>query len=437
MRPLQWIIVFVWLAAVIAVQSIGRSEFFSLWGFYTIAFATYTYLVFSKNALIFSHGLILAIFCRLLGFFQEPQLSDDYFRFIWDGMIMHEGVNPIAYTPSYLLYHPEIVHTDAKLYSLLNSPDYYAVYPPVAQIIFYISYAINHLDITGHIIFYKSILLLVDLAVIFLLVKLLKQNNLSGGKALIYALNPLIIIEYTGNLHMEGLMIAGLLAAVLFSGKRSFMNSSLFMTFSICSKMISLILMPFMPREMYWKKIIKWSICTLLMTVIIFWLSFGSHSGWIESVGLWFQSFEFNASIYYIIRELHEVLTGYENIQITGPLMAVASGLLITLAWLFYLRKKNMHWSTAMVIAMTIYFLLTTTLHPWYLGTLLTLAVISGQSYPVVWSYLIFMSYSHYANGGFSEKYFYLFLEYSLLFLWMFFEFRKRDLRLHDFSFQK
>ena len=93
-----------------------------------MAFILYAGLVFSKKNVPLIPGLILAVVCRIIGFAAEPLLSDDYFRFIWDGMVMHEGINPVSHTPSYLVHHPEIAETNQGLYSLLNSKEYYSVY---------------------------------------------------------------------------------------------------------------------------------------------------------------------------------------------------------------------------------------------------------------------------------------------------------------------
>lgn len=426
MKKSQWLISFIWLAAMACVQTVSREDFYVLWSFYSLSFATYCWLVFSKYAISLKFGLSLALICRLAGFLMDPLLSDDYYRFIWDGMVTYEGVNPIAYTPSYLISHPEIASTNEGLYALLNSPDYYSVYPPLAQFVFYISYLINQANIGGNIIFLKGVVLVTDFLVIYLLHHLLKRNNLPVQRILIYALSPLIILEFTGNLHMEGLMILGLLAAIVLSDKKSILLSSLSMVFSISAKMISMLLIPFMPREMYWKKIIGWGLSTLLLTVLLFFLSFKVDLGWIKSIGLWFHSFEFNASLYYVVLKLDSLWRGYENIKIIGPLMASLTLIILGLLWIYYVRKKQVHWSAAMVLALTIYFLMTTTVHPWYLTTILTLCVISGHMYPIVWSYLVFLSYSHYSGGGFREQYVFIIVEYTVLFLWIFFEWKSK-----------
>jgi alpha-1,6-mannosyltransferase len=105
--------------------------------------------------------------------------------------------------------------------------------------------------------------------------------------------------------------------------------------------------------------------------------------------------------------------------------MAILTLLIIMVIWMIYLRNKRMHWSAAMVMVLTVYFLMSTTIHPWYLGTLFVLSIISGHRYPLLWTYLVFLSYSHYQEGCFSEKYLFIWLEYFLLFGWMLIEFRR------------
>ena len=436
MKPLHWIISLLWLAAIIGVESISRSSFFSLWGLFSIAFAGYAWLVFNKQSIPLFYGILIAVICRLAGFFFDPMLSDDYYRYIWDGMLMHQGINPMAYIPSYLMLHPELAIVNAHLFDLLNSPDYYSVYPPVMQWMNYISFGINHLNTGGHILFYKILLFIVDLSIFYLLGKLLTKNNLNANRLLIYALNPLVIIEYTGNLHFEGLMIAGLFGAILLSDHRHLVWSSLLMALSIATKMLTLILIPFISKDLYWKKFLRWCILAIVLILIFFWITFGSELNWLNSCLLWFQNFEFNASIYYIVRQIGYWIMGYNAIKWVGPLLGVVTLILVGVIWLKYRSKKYFPWSSAMLYVLTSYFLLSTTVHPWYIGTLLALSVLSLHTYPIVWTYLVFLSYSHYSGGGFQENYTFIAAEYILLFAWMIFEIKRSDKRMQDARYQ-
>jgi alpha-1,6-mannosyltransferase len=63
-----------------------------------------------------------------------------------------------------------------------------------------------------------------------------------------------------------------------------------------------------------------------------------------------------------------------------------------------------------------------TTVHPWYMITLVGLGVLSRWFFPITWSLLIILSYSHYWGGGFEENYWIIGIEYLLLILALFFE---------------
>lgn len=424
---MTWLTGVVWLLTITWLHCISRTDFYSLWSIYSLAFATYAWLVFSRQSISLRDGLLLALAARVVSLFFAPLLSDDYFRFIWDGMVMHEGIHPMAYTPSYLMQHPEIASVPESLFSQLNSQNFYSVYPPVAQWIFRLSFEINGMHIAGHVIFYKLLLMATDILItLFLYLLLLSRNQPTKG-VLWYALNPLILLEFTGNLHMDGLMIAGLLGAVYLSNKKNMLWSSILMAFSVLSKMLTLILIPFMPIRLYWKKMIVFSVLSFALSMLLFYISFGSHTGWMESVRLWFIAFEFNASVYYLVRELGYWITGYNTIEKTGPVLALITLCGISVYWILYIWKQRPEWSTAMLFVLTFYFFMATTVHPWYLASLLCLGIISMRAYPVVWTFLVYLSYSHYKDGGFQENYLLIATEYVILIGWIMWESKTRN----------
>lgn len=424
---MTWLACIAWLLTTTWLQCISRSDFYLLWSVYAMAFAAYAWLIFSRQSTSLGSGLLLAMAARGVSLFFDPLLSDDYFRFIWDGMLLHEGVHPMAYTPAYLMQHPEIASVNEALYNQLNSQNYYSVYPPVAQWIFRLSYEINGMRIGGHVLFYKVLLIATDAVIAYLLYRILLLKKQPTQRVLWYALNPLILLEFTGNLHMDGIMIAGLLSAVYLADKKSILWSSLLMAFSVLSKMLTLILIPFMPHKLYWKKMIFFSTLSFSISMLILYLSFGSNTGWMESVRLWFISFEFNASIYYLAREMGYWIKGYNTIEKTGPLMALLTLCGIGLYWMRYIWKQSPDWSTAMLFVLTFYFLMATTVHPWYLASLLCLGILGNRIYPVVWTLLVFLSYSHYKDGGFQENYLLIATEYMLLIGWIIWESKTRN----------
>ncbi len=419
-----------WLVTMVWLMQINRTEFILLWSLYSIAFGAYIWLVIHQGPIAIRNGLILALLARLASFFFDPLLSDDFYRFIWDGMLVNNGIHPMAYTPTYLITHPEILHVNQTLYEALNSPDYFSVYPPLSQWIFSLSYLISGPNLLANVLCYKTVLLVTDSTIIILLYKLLLKRNLPSDRVLFYALNPLIVIEFVGNLHMDGIMIVGLLAAVLMVEKNNLSVSILAMALSILSKMLTLVLLPFMPKSIYPRKILWYALITTGFSVLIFWLSFGAHTSWLQSIRLWFQTFEFNAGLYYLVRYAGMLIKGYNLISITGPALAACFLLGTCLLWVKYRGDVSFDWAHAMLFVLTLYFFCATTIHPWYLGILLVLSILSQHVYPIVWTYLVFLSYSHYQDGGYAENYWLIATEYLLLAAFILWEWlQKRPLK--------
>src|SRR5882724_6068237 len=76
-------------------------------------------------------GLIFAALFRLSIIFSPPYLSDDIYRYIWDGRVQSAGINPYRYIPA----DESLVDLrDDKIYPNINRRDYaHTVYPPVAE----------------------------------------------------------------------------------------------------------------------------------------------------------------------------------------------------------------------------------------------------------------------------------------------------------------
>jgi len=194
-----------------------------------------------------------------------------------------------------------------------------------------------------------------------------------------------------------------------------------FLGLSVSTKLIPLIFLPLF-FQWFWKKeysfpegianLTKYYLVAL-GTVIITFLPFLSSefmTNYLATNALWFQNFEFNASIYYIIREI-----GWNIIETVGkilPLIVIAFIIGIT-----FFRKNTsfIQLVTAMLFSISFYFLLSTTIHPWYVATPLLLCVFTKYRFPVVWSATVMLSYIAY-NGIMVEENFWLItLEYGIV----------------------
>jgi hypothetical protein len=166
-----------------------------------------------------------AILFRILLLPAVPNLTEDFYRFIWDGRLLNQGIDPFESVPSfYMLTGNEVPGLTEQLYSKLNSPEYFTIYPPINQAIFWMATAFFPNSVYWSMVVMKLIVVVADLANIFILRHLLLVMGLPERYVLLYALNPLVIIETAGNLHFEALMLLFLLGMLVY-WQRSNMTS--------------------------------------------------------------------------------------------------------------------------------------------------------------------------------------------------------------------
>lgn len=398
----------------------NRSDFSQLLFLFGVAFASYLWLLRQKLAL--KTGLLAAIGFRLLLLFAWPALSDDYFRFIWDGSLVAAGLNPFLKLPSQLLPDINLIPgLSTELFRNLNSPHYFSVYPPVCQFIFAFSVWISSGNTWGTILIMKVILLLAELGNIYLILRLLKYYQKPAHLVLVYALNPLVMVELTGNLHFEALLIFFTLASLYLFIHNKIKLAGVAFALAIAVKMLPLLFMPFFLFKLGWRKFIAFSTVIGVTLVIVFtpFLSAELFYNLGHSLGLYFQKFEFNASIYYLFRGLGYMLYGYNNIAQFGPFLSAVTFLGI-LFLAYKSRRIHDHLIPAFfLLALSIYFFLATTVHPWYLTTLVALAVFTPYRYAIIWSGAAILSYATYQTKTYQENLYLTALEYCLVWGWL------------------
>jgi hypothetical protein len=220
-----WVVFLISLAGyVLFGYFLSRQNFLAVMSTYLVLFAGYVYVLKgvpfsviddSKYSLqIFTWAAILF---RLLFLFSIPRLSDDYFRFLWDGNLSASGINPYSITPLDYMQQPSN-RSDylAELFVGINSQGYHSVYPPVLQFIFFIAGKLFPGNLVASIVSLRIVIIAAETGSILLLQKILQHFHLPKSRVLLYALNPLVIIELSGNLHAEAIMIFFLLAATYF-----------------------------------------------------------------------------------------------------------------------------------------------------------------------------------------------------------------------------
>jgi len=425
------------LAALIAAlyfyqgSQIVQSQFIELSAVGLGLFALYLYAIKKGSKSDLTFYIILGFVCRAILIFLLPNLSDDIYRFYWDGHLLLEGIKPYAFTPTELLQSGQLPKVLNEIYPQLNSPDYYSVYPAITQYLFAFAAWLSS-SLFGFNVILKLLFLSAEILSIGLIYRLLKHFKMDEWNVLWYTLNPLIIIEFAGNLHFECIMITGVLAAFYLIIQKRIYLSAIAFSVAIGTKLIPLILVPLLIKRVSFKSLfILGAICLGLLIGMFFPLI---HEGFFQnfwsSLDLYFRSFEFNASIYYLVRWLGYQYKGYNLIASIGPFLALISMISI---FAISLKPKHQDWRnfpTAVLFVGLIYLLLSTTVHPWYLGLFLAFSCFSDRRFMIIWSLLIFLSYSHYWGGVIKENYLLIAIEYICLTGAVFYEWHSNRLSI-------
>ena len=400
-------------------SSVQQSAFFALITSMLLGFSAYAFLLKRgfEGLVSFKTLLGTGIFLRIMMFFWEPQLSDDVYRFIWDARVILSGLNPLSFTPTEILNIIQDPEQWQLLYVQLNSPDYYTVYPPVAQFMFVFSKLLG--DTAAFIFSMRLFIFCAELYLLRLLVILLKGKNKPMTNAMIFFLNPLVIIEGIGNIHFEAVCILFFVWGIVRLTKGGMLSSAGLYAMSIATKLLPLMFFPILwsllrdsdkRRFSYTGYVILF--CVLLFAPFFLTLDLGHF---FESLNLYFQKFEFNASVYYICRFLGRCITGYNQIWILGPTLSV-----IALMLMLRKLKRSRLIDVEGVFDLGLYFflcylLMATTVHPWYLMIPLCMSVFRLRIYLLVWSFAIFFSYALYHNYNYAFYHKWVFMEYAIV----------------------
>ncbi len=385
-------------------------------------FLFYTLVQTNKNNFKLLFGF--AVVFRIIFLFAIPNLSQDFYRFIWDGRMILEGFNPYLFTPeSFISVGEYPVNQAQELYNGMGTLNgsHYSNYPPVKQFIFGIAALFAGKSILGSAIVFRIFIIAADLGTLYFGKKLLEKLNMPNHNIFWYILNPFIIIELTGNLHFEGIMIFLLIFGLYLLLSVKWKWAGLLFAMSISVKLIPLVLLPlcyqwFRNKNSGMIKLVTFYTIVGFATLLFFAPFYSSEfiQNYTGTVALWFSKFEFNASLYYIARSIGYAITGYNEIATIGKAIPIIL-IFLTLGMTFFrINKTFTQLISAMVLLITVYYFMSTTVHPWYLATPLILSVFTNYKFPLVWSFMVVLSYYAYANG--SENLWVVGVEYAVVF---------------------
>lgn len=377
----------------------------------------------------FKFLLVAGILFRFIFLIAEPNLSQDYYRFIWDGELVRNFINPYVHLPNVLIEQQDLVISNAQeLYEGMGelSARHFSNYPPLNQFIFTLAALFGGKSILGSIITMRAIIIISDIGIFYFGRKLLKNLNLSPHLIFWYFLNPLIIIELTGNLHFEGVMLCFFTISLYFLSLKKWVLAAIIYSLSISIKLVPLIFLPLFLKHLGFKKsMLFYAIVGIVSAILLIpFLSTEFVSNYFDTIRLWFSNFEFNAGFYNMIKHVSIQFEAkpWEFIKSYGKITPYLIILIILLLTFFRKNKKLTVLITSMLWVLVAYYSLATVVHPWYISFLVLLTIFTEYRFALLWSIVVILSYYAYSQINFKENLSLLAFEYIAVYGFLIYE---------------
>jgi len=300
--------------------------------------------------------LLVAALLRGIALFAPQALSNDAFRYVWDGRVQAAGINPYRYIP----VDPALGFLrDDDIYPNINRADYaHTIYPPTAQISFL---AIER--ISDSILGMKLAMLAFDALTIACLIALLRRRGLPASRVLLYAWHPLPVWEFAGTGHVDALAIGFLMLAFLAASRCAPVWTGVALAAATLVKFYPAVAGPALYRRWDWRMPVAFAVTLLLLYAPYLGAGravFGFLSGYADEEGLRSGDGIFVWSLLRAGLHLPE-----HAVQYFAPLAAAL--MLAVVAWLQFSRRWRAHdtWTAALGLA-SLFTLLVSPHDPWY-----------------------------------------------------------------------
>ena len=318
--------------------------------------------------------LIGAVVFRLCALPLLPTLSDDGYRYLWDGLVVVEmGESPYAFRPS----DPALsAWHGLEVYEQMNSSAYYSVYPPVSQAAFALGASVHGLGWRAAWWALKGLMVAAEMTAVLALMRVVPPSRVA-----LYAWSPLAVIEIAGQGHTEALVLVGL-SALLVTSHRTIPLRSLGVAFAGAVKLYPLALLPHAWRRDGVRGVLASLAMLGLLSIPLWRPSALAHVS--ESLGLFFGTFDEYAAPYRLLKALLYPIAGdgagrASSALLAGVFAAGAAVLVLT-------DDGSPGGLRRAVAAVAVGFVVTvSTLHPWYWLPVLYVVPLLQTKNPWLW----------------------------------------------------
>ncbi len=215
--------------------------------------------------------IAFGLFMRIAMFGSVPVQEDDCYRYLWDGALSANGINPWLHSPLAILEgtasSPAIIMLKSQAGSVverINYGDLRSIYPAFAQAFFALAYAIEPFSLEA----WRAVLLALEAITLGLVLTLLSLLNRPLIWSSLYWWNPVVIKEIMNSAHMEPVLMVPLLAALVLAAKSRQVGASVMAALAVATKVWPILVLPSVWRSLFAQPV-KLVLAIMLATAII------------------------------------------------------------------------------------------------------------------------------------------------------------------------
>lgn len=356
---------------------------------YAVAFLGYVIAIGTSETRSLGSVLVWGMLFRSTVLLSDPSLSDDVYRYLWDGMVQLGGINPYLYAPN----AQELSAIDARgLLDKVNHPALPTIYPPLAQLFFRVCSWVAPEPWT-----IKLGLCLLDGVTLLFLAGLARSYDLPPSVTLVFFWNPLVILEGAAQAHIDLMGVTFLVVALLYIRLHGYGRAGVALALGALTKLLPLLMVP-----VFW----RWAATAeadgkpvgaalfssrAILIPVAFTATFATgyllfaDAGWrvVGSLGTYASSWEFNAPLYGVLRA-----AGFDG---DTARLVLATVLMVAVAAIVFSRMPPIQGAYFIVGT---YLAVTPTLHPWYAVWIVPFLCFYGNRGWIAFSGLIVLAYT-------------------------------------------
>ncbi|SER58387.1 transferase 2, rSAM/selenodomain-associated [Nitrosomonas sp. Nm51] len=186
--------------------------------------------------------VLISLLARIL--MMAVPVSDDVYRYLWEGKITAAGESPYRFPAD----HAHYASYRDTYWERMNHKDKLTAYPPLAELVFA---AVSSMAYTPWA--FKLVFVIADLCLIGVLIALLKQYGMDVRNTIFYAFNPLTLFAIAGEAHFDVLMVLAVMLSVLCLERRAYAWSWLWLGIAVQIKIAAIVLIPYYLWRCNWR----------------------------------------------------------------------------------------------------------------------------------------------------------------------------------------